>query len=174
MSRERYLLRGPLMHELLLFIAQPGRRMEEIVISGRHRAAIHDGCNQRCCRASLLHIHSRPVREIQRVSSFLRAEQIGRRKFRTPGAAAAVRMAIEAGVRESFVHLRVCSEAIGRPRPPLHRCRVAATRTSRQHYRGTKRSAETHCEQTEAPNSGNVNQAMHRRLSPNRVLKNRH
>ena len=51
MSRESHLLRGPLKHELLLFVAQLGRRMEEIVISGRHRAAIHDGCNRRGHRA---------------------------------------------------------------------------------------------------------------------------
>ncbi len=74
MSRERHLLRGPLMHELLLFVAQLGRRMEEIVISGRHGAAIHDGRDQRGHRTALLHIQSRPVREIQGRSSFLRAE----------------------------------------------------------------------------------------------------
>src|SRR5271156_6672111 len=58
MSRESCLLRGPLMHELLLFVAQLGRRMEEIVISGRHGTAIHDSINQRGHRTALLHIQS--------------------------------------------------------------------------------------------------------------------
>ena len=43
MSRDSHLLRAPLMHKLLLFVAQLGRGMEEIVISRRHGAAIHDG-----------------------------------------------------------------------------------------------------------------------------------
>ena len=119
MSRESYLLRGPLKHELLLFVAQLGRRMEEIVISGRHRAAVHDGCNLRGHRVALLYIQRRPVREIQDLSSFVRAEQIRRRKFRIPGAAAAVGMAIEARVRENFVDLRVCRETIRRSRSSL-------------------------------------------------------
>src|SRR5208282_6762997 len=103
MSRESYLLRGPLKHELLLCVAQLGRRMEEIVICGWHRFAVHDSFNLRGHRFALLYIQSRPVREIQDLSSFVRAEQIRRRKPRIPGAAAAIGMAIEARIRESFV-----------------------------------------------------------------------
>jgi hypothetical protein len=42
MSRESFLLRRPLKYEFLLFVAQLGRGMEEIVISGWDRAALHD------------------------------------------------------------------------------------------------------------------------------------
>ena len=159
------------MHELLLFVAQLGRRMEEIVISGRHGTAIHDSINQRGHRTALLHIQSRPIREIQGRSSFLRAEQIRRCKFRTPGSTAAVGMAIEAGVRKNFVDLRICGETVCRSRCSPLRHRVA---TARERYRGPKSSADTDCKRTEAPNSGIGNQTMHRNLSLSESRRTRH
>lgn len=54
MSRESILLRSLLKYEILLFIAQFGRGMEEIVISGRHRAAVHNCRNRRSHSSALL------------------------------------------------------------------------------------------------------------------------
>src|SRR5580704_3063968 len=145
MSRESYLLRAPLKHELLLCVGQLGRRMKEIVICGWHRSVVHDSFNLRGHRVALLYTQSRPFREVQDLSSFVRAEKIRRRNLRAPGAAALVGMAIEARIRKSFVDLRVCRKTIGRSRSLLHRCRVAATRTSREQYRDPKRGADTDC-----------------------------
>src|ERR1700692_2406406 len=84
-------------------------------------------------------------------------------------------MAIEAGVCENFVDLRVCCETIHRSRSRLYRCRVAAARTSREKYRGRKRNGQTHRKQTLAPKFSVIgHQIMHCKLSLklNRVIVN--
>ena len=94
--------------------------------------------------------------------------QIRRRKCGTPGAAAAVGMAIEAGVSNNFVDLRVRCETIPWRRLRRRR-RAAATGTSRERYGGPKTSANPDCKQTLAPNlSGGIgNQTTHRNLTLN-------
>ena len=172
MSRESCLLRGPLYYELFLFVAQLGRRVEEIVISERHRATAHDGCNRRGHRAPLLHIQSRPVRKIEDLARLVRTEQIRWRQFRIPGTAALVRMAIGARVREGLGDLRVCCETIRRSGSSLHRCRVAAIRTTSRQYGGANTGNETGCRQIVAPNSGGIeSQPMHHNPSPKESIE---
>ncbi len=141
MRRERGLRRGPLGHELLLFVIQPGRRVEERVIAGRHRAALNGGCDRRGDRAPLLGVQCRPVGEIQHLARLVGAKQIRRRKFRIPGTAALVGMAIEAGVPEDVGDPRFRRETSGRSGAPLVGCRGA--RTSGRQYRDADADEKT-------------------------------
>ena len=141
MRRERGLGRSPLGYELLLVVIQPGRRMEERVIAGRHRAALNGGCDRRGDRAPLLRIQGRPVGEIQHLARLVGAKQIRWRKSRIPGTAALVGMAIEAGVPEDVRDLRVRRETSGRRGAPLVGCRGA--RTSGRQYRDADADEKT-------------------------------
>jgi hypothetical protein len=170
MSRESFLLRSPLKYEFLLFIAQLGRGMEEIVISGRHRAAVHDCCDPRSHCLALLPIKIRPIREVQRPSGLVCAEQVRRREFRVPGTAPLIRMAVEARAGENFIDLRVCRESIRRGRSKHQRCRATAIRAFGNQSRSQKRKRDTGRKKV-APDFVFRDQTMHRSVSRNmRVL----
>ena len=96
--------------------------------------------------------------------AFVRAEQIRRRKFRVPGTARAIGMAIEARVRENFLDLRVCREAIRRGRSKHHRCGIAAIRAFGNQSRFQKRERDTGRKKG-APDFVFRDQTMHRSLS---------